>query len=352
MDHIVAISTREPTRDMQGRPQPDVEANMAEKVADKLAGCANFLTFNDYFKIDKLKLVKAITCQQHLVCPFCANRRAMKMMRGYVEKVGQVLEKNPNLKPAMITFTVKNGDDLAERFEHLAKSMRTLINRRRDSLKKGRGTSEWMKINGAAYSFEVTYNEETGWHPHAHMVALLDDYIKPKKLSKEWHEVTGDSFIVDVREIRSRKLIDRDDPDMNELGKNSDSDLLDGLAEVVKYAVKFNGLEPENVWKAYIELRGKRLLGAFGSLWGVKIPEGGLDDPLEAEPFYELFFNYSHGSSQYQMRWAKENGITPVDIDVVIADMKKRDAKRAAEQAARKKRKGKPKRRRRWEPSG
>ena len=41
------------------------------------------------------------------------------------------------LKPVLITLTVKNGSDLAERSEHLMKSFRTLLERRRDYEKKG-----------------------------------------------------------------------------------------------------------------------------------------------------------------------------------------------------------------------
>ena len=40
-------------------------------------------------------------------------------------------------KPVLITLTVKNGSDLAERSEHLMKSFRTLLERRRDYEKKG-----------------------------------------------------------------------------------------------------------------------------------------------------------------------------------------------------------------------
>ena len=56
------------------------------------------------------------------------------------------------LKPVLITLTVKNGSDLAERSEHLMKSFRTLLERRRDYLKKGWGYSEFCKVQGAMYS--------------------------------------------------------------------------------------------------------------------------------------------------------------------------------------------------------
>ena len=56
--------------------------------------------------------------------------------------------------------TVKNGSDLAERSEHLMKSFRTLLERRRDYLKKGWGYNEFCKVQGAMYSYENTYNEK------------------------------------------------------------------------------------------------------------------------------------------------------------------------------------------------
>ncbi|MBV6620836.1 protein rep, partial [Acinetobacter baumannii] len=84
-------------------------------------------------------------CSEHLLCPFCAGIRASKAIQKYSERVDQVLSENPRLKPVMITVTVKNGVDLRERFTHLIKSFRTLIERRRDYIKKGRGFNEFCK---------------------------------------------------------------------------------------------------------------------------------------------------------------------------------------------------------------
>ncbi|RDF70303.1 protein rep, partial [Acinetobacter baumannii] len=117
-----------------------------------LNGCGNFLLFKNFYTIDQIKLAKFQACSEHLLCPFCAGIRASKAIQKYSERVDQVLSENPRLKPVMITFTVKNGVDLRERFTHLIKSFRTLIERRRDYIKKGRGFNEFCKINGAMYS--------------------------------------------------------------------------------------------------------------------------------------------------------------------------------------------------------
>ena len=103
---------------------------------------------------------------------------------------------------------MKNGTDLSERSAHLIKSLRTLIKRRQDYNKKGRGFNEFCKINGAMYSYENTYNEKTGeWHPHVHMFALLDTWIDQEQLSETWHEITGDSFVVDIRKVKKIKTL-------------------------------------------------------------------------------------------------------------------------------------------------
>lgn len=272
-----------------GSDDSDAGAQMASRCSANLSSCANYLVFHDYFTVGQKKLVKAHTCKQHLLCPFCAARRSAKQMARYVDRISQVMEETPDLKPIMITLTVKNGSDLAERFAHLQKAFQRLVERRRDYLKKGRGRTEFRKLHGALYSFEFTHSPENGWHPHVHMVALASDWIDRQELSREWQEVTGDSFIVDVRRITSRST------------EHADSDLMAGLAEVLKYALKFSGMDNQSVWDAYRLLRGKRLMGSIGALRGVAEPDDLLDDPMTGLPYLEMFYRFCPGKSQYQL---------------------------------------------------
>ena len=46
------------------------------------------------------------------------------------------MDQKRGLKPVLITLTVKNGEDLEERFEHLTRSFKTLLQRYRDYKKK------------------------------------------------------------------------------------------------------------------------------------------------------------------------------------------------------------------------
>ncbi|WP_407476359.1 protein rep [Acinetobacter baumannii] len=265
---------------------PSEETTKALKSAQKLQGCGNFLLFKNFYTIDQTKLAKFHVCNQHLLCPFCAGIRASKAIQKYSERVDEVLKQNRKLKVALLTLTVKNGHDLQERSSHLITSLRTLIKRRQDYKKKGRGFNEFCKIDGAMYSYENTYNEQTGeWHPHVHMLVLLNDWIDQEQLSETWHEITGDSFVVDVRRVKKSK----------EFGYAK------AAAEVCKYALKFGDLTVERTWEAFKILKGKRLSGAFGSLYGVKIPENLADEMPDDQdlPYLEMLYKFVFGKHSY-----------------------------------------------------
>ena len=263
------------------------EREEASRVSSELSGCANYLVFHNYYTIEELRLSKVITCKKHLLCPFCAARRAAKQVEKNGDRIKKILEENENLIPVMITLTVKNGEDLNERFEHIKKSFKKLQEKRRDAL-RGKTESEFTKVKGSMFSYEVT-NKGNGWHPHIHMIALLDEYIDQPKLSKEWESITKDSKIVDIRKITSKT------------GKTLD--VSDALLEVFKYAVKFHDLDLELTWQAYRSLKGKRLLGSFGNLYGTVLePETLLDDLLDDLPYVEMFYTYSKFSSSYELQ--------------------------------------------------
>ena len=135
--------------------------------------------------------------------------------------------------------------DLAERFKHLFKSQHELWKRK----KRGRG-SVLDGVAGAVWSYEVKRGKGSGvWHPHLHMIALAESQPDAVQLSQEWHNITGDSFVVDVRPI-------------------SQEDPASGFVEVFKYAVKFSEQEPADTVHAWVTLASKRLIGSAGLFRG------------------------------------------------------------------------------------
>lgn len=185
-DRIAALGAcKQRSREMAKHLRDNGTTPRHQKLHADIRGCANYLVFNHYYTRDEIRLAKARTCKKHLLCPFCARARGAKLVEKQMERVGQVMADSPKLIPAMLTLTVKNGPDLLERFNHLIGSFRTLQSRRRDWFKKGRGWTEFAKIDGAVFSVEFT-NKGNGWHPHLHAFVLLDDYIDQAALSAEW----------------------------------------------------------------------------------------------------------------------------------------------------------------------
>jgi len=248
---------------------------LASRVCSSLTSCANYLHFRDYFTVNQVKLHSASFCKQHLVCPLCAIRRASKNVTSYLDRYNLIISNNPKLKPFMITFTIQNGVDLLERFNHLRKSFRILQNNMRRTLSdKNRTYTELVQVKGAVFAYEVS-DIGNGWHPHLHMIGLCFKRPSWEALVNEWKIITGDSFIIHIRDLSE--------------------DVSEGFIEVLKYALKFSELSPAKNWEAYKTLRGKRLMGSFGLFRGVEVPDSLLDEPLEDLPYFDRFYRFING---------------------------------------------------------
>ena len=238
-------------------------------MADKVQTCGDYLLFRHYFTVDTVRLHAAQFCKKHLLCPLCAIRRGAKALAAYLARWEVIQAEKTALRPFLITLTVKDGDDLGERFKHLHKSQRELWMRKH----RGRGSS-LDGVAGAVWSYEIKRGSGSGdWHPHLHMIALAEVQPDQVELAKDWHQITGDSFIVDVRPI-------------------SQEDPVSGFIEVFKYAVKFSDQEPADTVHAWQVLKGKRLLASAGCFRGVDVPDELTDDcsDLEGLPFMDMLY--------------------------------------------------------------
>ena len=243
-----------------------------QAMAAKVEGCGDYLLFRHFFTVDKVKLHAAQFCKKHLLCPLCAIRRGAKALAAYLARWETIKAQRPKLQPFLVTLTVKDGPDLAERHRHLFKSQAALWMRKH----RGRG-SVLDGVEGAVWSYEVKRGKGSGvWHPHLHMIALAEVEPSAERLSREWHEITGDSFIVDVRPIS------QDDP-------------VSGFIEVFKYAVKFSDQEPADTVHAWETLKGKRLLASSGCFRGVDVPDELTDDCSDVEglPFMDMLYRFT-----------------------------------------------------------
>ena len=245
-----------------------------QRTAERLSQCGDYLVFRHYFTVDKVRLHGARLCMKHLLCPLCAIRRGAKALKAYLDRWEVLQAGQQALKPFLVTLTVKDGPDLAERFKHLQKSQVELWMRKH----RGRG-SVLDGVAGAVWSYEVKRGAGSGmWHPHLHMIALASEQPDAGELAKEWKAITLDSHVVDVRPI-------------------SQADPASGFIEVFKYAVKFSDQAPADTVHAFMTLRGKRLIGSAGCFRNVDVPEDLMDDTQELEglPFATLFYRYLVG---------------------------------------------------------
>ena len=246
------------------------------KLATKIGNCANFLIFKRYLTVDEVRLHAANFCKKHLLCPFCAMRRGAKYLQVYKQRLDVVLAENPKLRAFMVTLTVKDGENLLERFTHLRKALKRYQEQRRNAL-KGQRQVEYAKALGGVLSIEIKRGKGSGlWHPHVHMIWLCESVPNASQLSKEWLELTGDSYIVDVREFYGESVVD-------------------GFLEVFKYALKFSDMELADNWEAFQTLKAKRLVDNFGLFRGVQVPDDLADDDIDDE-FVLLLYRFIRGS--------------------------------------------------------
>jgi len=254
------------------------------KLSSILAQCGNYIVFHHYFTVGQWRVSQFCTCKKHLLCPLCAIRRGGKALRVYLARFNLLIEQDPTLKPYMVTLTVRNGEDLSERFTHLSGALRAYHKRRSGKRQKG----EILKAKSAVFTYEFT-NKGNGWHPHVHAIWLCKEAPNSFSLSEEWHALTGDSYIVDVRPMNT-------------------FDIVSSFCEVFKYALKFSELENSDRLYAYNVLKGKRLQDSFGDFRGLDVEPNDSDDLLQDLPYIERIFNYYRGVG-YKEMLSNDSGI-------------------------------------------
>jgi hypothetical protein len=245
------------------------------KLAASLENCGSYLLFRDYYSVGKVRLHAAQFCKKHLLCPLCAIRRGAKMVKSYLDRLEAIKASRSDLKAYLVTLTVRNGPDLRERFQHLARSVQKLHRMR----SRERQYSEACKADAAVWSYEFKRGKNSGeWHPHMHAVWLAKEAPDKHGLAKQWQGITGDSFIVDVTPFHSQ------------------DDVTSGFLEVFKYALKFAELPLEDNWEAFKTLAGRRLIASFGLFRGMEISDDLTDEKLDDLPYQELLYKFISGA--------------------------------------------------------
>jgi len=219
--------------DLDPDPPPLDDPHPARRLANKLTACCRGAVATQDTATGQISL-EAARCNSR-ICPRCAAIRAREL-RECVESAVALID-----APAMITLTLASSDDpLAEQIDRIKHHARQM--RRRKAWK--------LHVAGGIEVLEITYNARRNqWHPHLHILADMR-YWKQASLSREWHAVTGDSRICDVRRLSSKKQIAA--YVTKYVSKGTDADSLPGRA-IAEWALAIHGV---------------RVAQTFGSLHG------------------------------------------------------------------------------------
>ena len=124
----------------------------------------------------------------------------------------------------------------------------------------------WTKTQtGGIYFIEIKRRgDDNGWHVHLHILSE-GLWICNRSLSKAWREITGDSFIVDIKECESRE-------------------------HAARYAAKYSGKgvhgrcyhDPAILREAMEAIKGRRLVGKWGTWSDLELKQENPDEEWHA----------------------------------------------------------------------
>jgi hypothetical protein len=257
----------------------------------KIRACGSYLELREWLDHDgKCTVQTANFCKNHVMCNMCAIRRSARLCQAYEAKVLQVLSdpETAHLKPVMITITIKNREDINDAFNHLKHSFTRLQKRaieQKHRKKPPAVMDEFTKIKGGVYAFEIKKGKGGLWHPHIHFFALIEEYIDQEKLSNEWFDITGDSFVVGVTACKNG--------------------VLKGLIEVLKYTTKFSEMKPSDIVEIADMARNRTLCSPVGILRGVKVQPIDEDDQLDGD-YIDYIAHFLYRKNGYRLKLKTE----------------------------------------------
>lgn len=205
------------------------------------------------------------SCRDRFCVP-CAIDRSRCLATNVLRTLGK--------RPArFVTLTLRQTD------AHL----RDILDRLYDSFRKLRARAFWkQRVKGGAAFVEIKYSATNdAWNVHLHII-VHGRFIPKRDLSREWHKITADSFIVDVRLIESEE-------------------------KIARYVVKYCATTSNNTFlnrKDYLDtvmivMVGRRLCLTFGDWRGIKLTESPNEtDWISLGSFHEVVSKAAHGDRE------------------------------------------------------
>lgn len=249
-----------------------------KNIRSRVANCCQDITFKINHSTGQFKIDNARFCMNYTLCPICAMKRSGQMYKPYFDRYKILKQKYPDAYTSLVTLTVKNGLDLQERFNHFKTCARKLHDHGRRARNEERGyKSEFKKVIASFCNIEVT-KELTDWHVHGHFIVLHDRTFDYDSLRTEWKKITGDSHVLNVRQI-------------NEL-----DDAMKEFKTVFGYVTKSSeseSLTPDQTIELYAVTRGQHFCDPYGEFRGIKLPKTLIDKDHDDSSFVTFLVKYS-----------------------------------------------------------
>lgn len=316
-------------------------SDISEKI-DKIKSCCSVVELSaSYTEVDNvveqvLSVTNANFCKQHAVCPVCADRSQNRRRARYNDAIKQQasLVKEGKRYAYILTFTIKDGESLAERLSNLKQSKlewRKMGQKRKKTFSGG----EAHKIKAGISTIEIKRGQDSGlWHVHAHELIFTDkplDYVVydqqikkelhkkygskiPKdalraaaietamfngeevaisKISKEWLKATGgESISIDVEPMYHIPKNASYKKQRKCAAMSFEQSIAYQAKEVIKYMSKASDNTPEDMLEIITDTFNKRMVATYGEFRGVP----GSDYEIENKP----------DSENYVIVWDKE----------------------------------------------
>lgn len=285
---------------------PENKAFSLDSRVARLDFCGEVLEFKSFHEVNKIR-VHSHYCQEHLACAVCAIRRSGRLLRAYAPKIFSYMKKNPDLRPYLITFTVKNAEDLKPLFNLLRRSFRSFM---RKGYEHNRGQKktfcEASRIKAGIASYEIKRGKGSNlWHPHIHLLAFSSSDFDFVRLRDEWSAEVGQLSNVNVQKVDySPDVLTVDLENATDIDILFNNARLGGaILEVLKYPLKFGDLPFDDRFYVWRFFKGARLVQTYGSDFkSVVVPENENDEDqdLKDAPFIRFMFFYEDSIKNYE----------------------------------------------------
>jgi len=214
---------------------------------------------------DRVKL-SAFHCK-HRLCLQCQHE-----LRRVV--AANLLARLDRRRIRFLTLTLRHANDNSQP-DH--PSLTDYINRLYDSFAKLRRTTAWRHHVAGGVAFLEVKRTSQGWHPHLHI--LFDGkYFPQRELSNLWLRCTGDSYVVDIRDISGS----------------------DGVRYVTKYCTKVSHfMADEELVQMIHALRSRRTFATFGTWtrWKLSTPPKTEEVWIYLYPLHQVILANDRGES-------------------------------------------------------